>query len=365
MTFHTGYILSYTINGTKNARGIKSAVVIALRRWYRLVLPLAFVAACFSLLPLFATGPTTSLVYDAFYDNVRSHWWAFLLNVRNFYPVLSYGPSAHTWYISADYQMFLAALIVHQVASRRAIVASLAVMSIASCSYTAWQVYGTEYTPVVVHLTETMTTYLNMLTDVYMLPFYHAACYFGGCITFYAVHKYEDRKLSKGVVAVLWAVAFCFGTACVAYRFEWTRGTKHGDLAKVSLAFCDRTIWATALAALTFLCVTGRGGLVGRLLSAAPLAVLSRLSFGVYLIHFLFYFVSHNAARERRYAGVYASFSESASVFVWSCILALALFLACEAPLGRLDKIIWGQPPQKKEKPINGIQDPTQSKEAP
>nr|XP_054920826.1 uncharacterized protein LOC129381753 [Dermacentor andersoni] len=104
------------------------------------------------------------------------------------------------------------------------------------------------------------------------------------------------------------------------------------------------------------------------MLSAAPLAVLSRLSFGVYLIHFLFYFVSNNAARERRYAGVYELFSESASVFVWSCILALALFLACEAPVGRLDKIIWGQPPQKKkEKPINGTQDPThtQSKEAP
>ncbi|KAH7983535.1 hypothetical protein HPB52_012438 [Rhipicephalus sanguineus] len=264
--FLSGYVLSYSISGVKNARGMKAAAVIAIRRWYRLVLPLVFVAACLSLLPLFVTGPTTGLVYEKFYDDVRSYWWAFVFNIRNLYRVLSYGPSAHTWYISADYQMFLASLIVHQLASR---------------------------------------TYLNMLTDVYMLPFYHAACYFGGCITFYAVQKYKNKKLSKGTVALLWAVAVGFGTACIAYRFEWTRGTKHSDLAKVSLALCDRIIWATALAALTFLCVTGRGGVVESMLSAAPLTVISRLSYGVYLIHFLFYFLSNNAERERKYSSVY------------------------------------------------------------
>ncbi|KAH7984409.1 hypothetical protein HPB52_020429 [Rhipicephalus sanguineus] len=112
--FLSGYVLSYSISGVKNARGMKAAAVIAIRRWYRLVLPLVFVAACLSLLPLFVTGPTTGLVYEKFYDDVRSY-----------------------------------------------------------CAY------------------------LNMLTDVYMLPFYHAACYFGGCITFYAVQKYKNKKLSK------------------------------------------------------------------------------------------------------------------------------------------------------------------------
>ncbi|KAH7984411.1 hypothetical protein HPB52_020431 [Rhipicephalus sanguineus] len=109
------------------------------------------------------------------------------------------------------------------------------------------------------------------------------------------------------------------------------------------------------------------------MLSAAPLTVISRLSYGVYLIHFLFYFLSNNAERERKYSSVYNAFSESASVFVWSSMLALTLFLACEAPVGRLDKIIWGQstPKPKEENRINGMQDQeqlpphTQTKEVP
>ncbi|XP_037515604.2 nose resistant to fluoxetine protein 6 [Rhipicephalus sanguineus] len=198
-------------------------------------------------------------------------------------------------------------------------------------------------------LTETFDDYLDMLTDVYMLPTYHAACYFGGCIAFYAVERYKTKKISKVTEAALWAVALGLGATCIFYRFEWTRGTTHGNLAKVSLAFWDRILWATALAALTFLCATGRGGIMQKILSAAPLAVLSRLSFGVYLTHFPFYFLSSNAMRTKRYMGVFNWFMESLSVYVWSCMFALVLFLACEAPLGRLDKVIWGTPQSKKQ----------------
>ncbi|KAL1443785.1 hypothetical protein MTO96_030172, partial [Rhipicephalus appendiculatus] len=62
------------------------------------------------------------------------------------------------------------------------------------------------------------------------------------------------------------------------------------------------------------------------------------------------------------------TFSESASVFLWSCILALVLFLACEAPVGRLDKILWTQSSlKKKEEQVNGRNDlelPTHPSEA-
>lgn len=37
---------------------------------------------------------------------------------------------------------------------------------------------------------------------------------------------------------------------------------------------------------------------------------------------------------------------------MWSCLLALCLFLACEAPLGRLGKLLWGSvttPRQKQD----------------
>ncbi|XP_049520331.1 O-acyltransferase like protein-like [Dermacentor silvarum] len=367
--FLSGYLLFYTLSGVKNGRGIVAVIIIAVRRWYRLVLPLVFVACCFSLLPLFATGPTTSLVYDKFYEDVSNYWWALLFNIRNMYEELTLGINAYTWYISADYQLFLAALLVYQLAGTRAIIGALAVLSIACSSFTAWQMHGSRYSPVIVQLTETYDDYLNMLTNVYMLPTYHAACFFGGCITFYVVEKFKNEKISKAVQVMLWAMVIGLSAACVLYRFEWTRGTRHSELAKVSLAFWDRILWALSLAVFTFLLATRRGGFLQKTLSAAPLAVLSRLSYGIYLVHFPFYFLWKSAVREKLYFSTFNLFSQSVSVFVWSGMLALVMFLACEAPVGRLDKIMWGKSPQKKkEEQINGGHDlelPTHHSEAP
>lgn len=367
--FMSGYLLSYTLHGLKKGRGVLAVIVIIVRRWYRLVLPLVFVACCFSLLPMIATGPTTTLVYDHFYADVTGYWWAFVLNIRNMYEELTHGVSVHTWYISADYQLFLAALLAHQLIRTRAIVTTLAVMCIACCSFTAWQMSGSRYSPVIVQLTETYDDYIKMFTNVYMLPTYHAASFFGGCITFYVVAKFKNEKVSKGVQAMLWAVVISCATACVLYRFEWTRGTKHSELAKVSLAFWDRILWTLSLAAFTFILVSGRGGFVQTMLSATPLAVLSRLSYGIYLIHFPFFLLWKSAVRERLYTNIFNLFSESVPVFVWSCMLALVLFLACEAPVGRLDKILWAKSSlKKKEEQVNEGHDlelPTRHSEAP
>ncbi|XP_077519794.1 nose resistant to fluoxetine protein 6-like [Amblyomma americanum] len=366
--FLSGYLLIYMLHGVKNSRGVKATAVIILRRWYRLLLPLVVVACGFSLLPLLVTGPTTAMVYDKFYNDMQNRWWTFVLKIRNLYRDLTYGVASHTWFISADFQLFLVALLVYQITQRRrVIVAAFSVLSAASCCFTAWQVYGTKYTPILVILTETFGELLDNITDVYMLPTYHAACYFGGCITFYAVEHYKNKKISKGVEAALWGAALGLGTACIFYKYEWTRGTRHGDVAKVLMALGDRVVWASALAALCFLCVTGRGGVVQRALSAAPLAVLSRLSFGVYLIHFPFYFLSNNAMRVKKHLSVFTWFSESVSTFVWSCLLALLLFLAIDAPVSRLDKIIWGtrqKATRSGQAPVAGLEDQERQAEA-
>ncbi|XP_077525581.1 nose resistant to fluoxetine protein 6-like isoform X2 [Haemaphysalis longicornis] len=342
--FLSGYLLSFGLSGAKSSQGrVKTAVVASIRRWYRLMIPVAFVASGFSLLPLFVRGPTTDAAYDKFHRDVSGYWWASLLSVRNYFPELVLSVGVHLWYISADYQLFLAALIVHQLGFRKRVtVGILVALSVACSSFTAWQMWGTRYTPVIVQRTETATDYVNMISDVYVLPTYHAVCYFGGCITFFAVQKYRKENMSKFVKVAMWGAAMGCGAACVLYRFDWTRGVEHSDVANVLLALWDRTIWTIGLSALTFLCATRRGGVVQRLLSCAPLAVLSRLTFGVYLIHYPFFYVWLTAARERTYQNIFNMVSSSVVVFVWSCLLSLCLFLACEAPLGRLDKLLWG-----------------------
>ena len=63
----------------------------------------------------------------------------------------------------------------------------------------------------------------------------------------------------------------------------------------------QRPLWALFLSWLTFACATGRGGLITRFLSWNGFVPLSRLSFGVYLVHLPMYFIEAAVARERIY----------------------------------------------------------------
>ncbi|KAL1445309.1 hypothetical protein MTO96_029253, partial [Rhipicephalus appendiculatus] len=78
---------------------------------------------------------------------------------------------------------------------------------------------------------------------------------------------------------------------------------------------------------------------VGRFLSSSFFAPLSRLSFGIYLIHYPFLVVMLHASRERIHFSHFNQVTLFFGVFIWSCLLAFMAFLACEAPTAALDKL--------------------------
>ncbi|KAG0445736.1 hypothetical protein HPB47_014609, partial [Ixodes persulcatus] len=250
----------------------------------------------------------------------------------------------HVWYLSADFQLFLISVVVIQVFKNKKWWAAcmFAVLSVVSCGISACQVHGNNMPPFLVSVTEEASTLIDTLNDYYILPFYHAVCFFAGCITLLLVEKYREVRVSKLVQASLWCIGLSCGVYDLFMKIDWYRSRDPtSETGKLFFAFSDRIVWSICLAWITFACSTGRGGILNRFLSWDGFVPLSKLSFGVYLIHFPFYLFTYHIARERVFFSHFTLVSQCFSVLVWSCLLSYFMFIACEAPTDHLRKLLF------------------------
>ncbi|XP_077501069.1 ankyrin repeat and BTB/POZ domain-containing protein 1-like isoform X2 [Amblyomma americanum] len=184
----------------------------------------------------------------------------------------------------------------------------------------------------------------------YFYPFYHAVCYFTGCITFFAVASFKRSKMPKVLQATAWCIAVACGMCCIFMKTVWYRTRDPTtEFGKLSAAFFDRILWSIFLAWITLSCATGRGGFLNKFLSWSAFTPLSRLAFGVYIIHLPFIHLCLHISRERIFFSHFSVVSFFFSMLVWSYLLSYLLFIFCEAPTGRLDKLIFDPQRRKTE----------------
>ncbi|KAG0441271.1 hypothetical protein HPB47_015997, partial [Ixodes persulcatus] len=242
---------------------------------------------------------------------IRSQYWALLLQIRNFTKDLHIGMYGHLWYMSTDFQLFVVSVFIIQLFKKVAV--------------------GT-------------------LNEVYPHPSYHGAAFFLGAITQLLLIKYSSVKISKMFQAGMWLITATCGLTAILSMYEWNRGAHPPEWAKLSFAFSERLLWAIWLSWLTFACATGRGSFISHFLSWGAFAPLSRLSFGVYVLHVPYYFIRLCTARERLFFSHLTMVTQCFGALVTSYLLSLVLFVVCEAPTGRLEKLIL-MPSRRPEKP--------------
>ncbi|KAL1446078.1 hypothetical protein MTO96_044693 [Rhipicephalus appendiculatus] len=296
--------------------------------------PVFFLIMCLYLTPLIASGPNAMAYFKRLHYDFRSQWLVVLL--QRMFP--------HLWYLSVDFQFFLVTLPILLLLKNRPkiAVAIFALLSLVGCSVSVWQVAGKDMTPFVVVVTESITTMVKTGYLYYFYPFYHAVCYFSGCITFFLVAWFKERKIPKMFQVIAWLVAIASGLCCVFVKTFWYRtNDPTTELGKLSTAFFDRILWSICLTWITLACATGRGGSLCTFLSWRAFTPLSRLAFGVYIVHLPFVQLSLHMSRERMHFSHFFMVSFFFGVLVWSYIISYFVFIFCEAPTGRLDKLIF------------------------
>ncbi|KAH7957783.1 hypothetical protein HPB52_022665 [Rhipicephalus sanguineus] len=188
------------------------------------------------------------------------------------------------------------------------------------------------------------------MNEYYVRPYYHAICYFSGCITCLLIDDFRNRKISKASQIAGWCISFSCGLCCVFMKLSWYRSqTPPTEAAKLLAAFFDRILWSVFLIWVTLACSTGRGGFVNKLLSWNVFVAPSKLSFGVYLIHMPFIRLSLQASRERLFWSTFNVASMYFSVLAWSYVLAYFTYLVCEAPTTVLDKLAFARITQSRQ----------------
>ncbi|XP_040078318.3 nose resistant to fluoxetine protein 6 [Ixodes scapularis] len=343
--FVSGFLLTYNIRRQKGSR-LYIGVLAIFRRFLRANVVVFFVLMCYHLVPLIASGPNLKPIMEKFYYEFSNQWWRLLIQIRNFSKEQEIGCFGHLWYLSCEFQLFLISLIVLLVLKRstRLTIAAFVALSIGGSTVNAWQVYNTHYGAFLTPLSTSFGTFIDTLNDVYPLPSYHGVCYFTGCITVFLVERFQHSKLSKLVQLSLWCLAATCCLSSLFMKYDWNRGTNPTQQwIKIPLCYTDRFMWSFCLMWSVFAIATGRGGFFGRFLSWQAFIPISRLSFGIYVIHVPFYFTMFNIARERIFYSHFTLIMQCFSVFVASTILSYVTFVSCEVPVGRLEKLVLGR----------------------
>lgn len=341
--FISGFLMVYNIDKLAKTRinRFYIYVVAIIRRHLRTTVPVFFVIMCCYLGPLIASGPNLKPLMERIHHEFSGQWWKILLQVRNAGERDDQGFLGVLWFISADFQLFMVAMPTVLILKRSywSKIAAFGIMGALCSAISVWQLHGTAFPPFMMPFISELKILNDFYRDVYVWPFHHGLCYFAGCIVCLLVQKYRHSKISKLKLFATWCLCLFCGLTCFFIKYDWCRGRNPTDeWIKLVVSVVNGLCCAVFVGWLVFACSTGRGGVASRLLSWKALVPLSRLSFGVYCIHVPAYYYYFALSRERIFYSHFTLVLLSFGVFGLSSILSFVTFLACDAPVGRLEK---------------------------
>ncbi|KAH6934098.1 hypothetical protein HPB50_020036 [Hyalomma asiaticum] len=308
--------------------------------------PLFFVIMCLYPLPHIVTGPNAKGGFQMIFEELADHWWHLALQIRNFYEYNISNLLIHTWFLSVDFQLFLVALPTLLILKGRksALVTAFCALSLLGCAIGTWVVARHELQPMNVFPSANTHLMEKTFNEYYIRPYYHAAAYFSGCMTFLLMGDFRKKKLTKGMQLLGWCVSVGCGLTSVFWKLPWYRSVSPTSVTtSLFVAFFDRILWSVFLVWLTLCFASGRGGYASKFLSWNVFVPLSKLTFGVYIIHMPFIQLMLYASRERVVLSRFNMVTLWFSVLVWNYLLSYLVYIACEAPITKLSNLICGR----------------------
>ena len=314
----------------KGLKVLRDILVAYLHRWLRLTpLMMAVFVIALYIMPSSCNGPLASAYknYEMFRSCDGNSFWKILLYVQSIRSdwVMCVG---WFWYLATDFQLYL--LLPYLALGynySRCLIAACLVGSIMTATGLSMH-----YDPIG-NAIEYSKVYLRMGPFLFGVV---AAC---------LVREASVRKALESS-ALRWAVYAC-STACLVATINVTwyfnkigyeRNIPHALTLATNFVYI--VLWGTGLVGVTTAWSFGHGGWLREFLSSAPLAVLSKLTFGCYLIHpvvLMVWLADSYHVPSFRLQGVYFVFGGAC---VWSFIGALALYLVVEHPAASLIKLL-------------------------
>ncbi|KAG0429389.1 hypothetical protein HPB47_023704 [Ixodes persulcatus] len=151
-------------------------------------------------------------------------------------------------------------------------------------------------------------------------------------------NRYEDIPIQ----GFLWTVSLACMTFMVFCSWPWNNMKLPSRTGSALYSPLHKDAWALSLFWITFACATGRGGIVNGFLSWRAFVVPSRLTYSVYLIHYLVYLARSGVSTVPLQLHEFLQFKDFLGVAVLSYLLGYLLYLIAEAPTANIEKILLG-----------------------
>ncbi|KAI1294868.1 Nose resistant to fluoxetine protein 6 [Halotydeus destructor] len=347
--FLGGVVLVYVaLPMLEKHRGKFNYVTYVVHRWQRLTPALLGVICFIIITPSLGSGPIWKKEMNWQSEGCQKNWWLSLLYLNNWIEPVDEMCGGQTWFIAADFQIYLFAPIIFLAYYRSAklgLAVNLVLLfgGMASSGISAY-FYSAEPTFILDHVID-----LEMLHEYsrigYFPTYHHIAPYCLGTLVGYFILKYRENgpKMPRMVQIVGWIVFPLMSTFVMLCTKGWNNAHDKVDPSQeVSIVYAifQRVTWCMGVAWVTFACATGYGGIVNTILSWKGFIPLSRLSYSIYMVHLIPIFLRVNSLRYTRPWDDFAFMSWAVFNIILGIVGAYLLYILFESPINSLERIL-------------------------
>ncbi|CAB3244320.1 unnamed protein product [Arctia plantaginis] len=346
----SGFLTAYSVLISSPFKPITpfKCLLSIVNRWVRLT-PVAVFALWFTMawFPLLGSGPQWSWLVEREAAECLDRWWYHVLYVHNYLPPGKFC-MGHTWYLAADMQLHIVGvlLMLFLMRYRNGTIPMLMLTAVGSGVAAGLVVYFYELTPIVTAQSpedrRNMFAGSKILSLVY-LPFWmNLPGYIGGMATaFFFHHNLTEGTIklnNSGIFNLLYHSALLLGGVVVFSGTVFLSDMPLPQWASALYASLDRTLVSIFFCIFMLGCFSRCMSMVRNFLEWRCFHILGRLSYCVFLIHFIVLRLTLASNTQLGHASILSMISLLITSSALSYVAAIPLCLLVELPLIQLWK---------------------------
>ncbi|CAH0554822.1 unnamed protein product [Brassicogethes aeneus] len=267
----------------------------------------------------------------------RQYWWSALLYIQNYVNPTSMC-CLHTWYLSLDMQLFLVSPIISFPLVKWPKAGLIAIMCYIFLGFVSPFLVTYILDVPGSMITWSLDTYY---TKYYFQPYTRFGPYVIGMLFGWIIYKHNKHgdfiqfppKYKKSIIFTLWLIILSGLLACTYGGSDIITEKETGIWARTFYNGFNRNAWAILVCLMVTLCVTGYGGPANAFLSMPVFQILSKLSYSIYLVHFLVVLVRYMSKKVTMYFSETNVMYEFCGDFVITLLIAFFLCAIFEYPI--------------------------------
>lgn len=335
----------------EKTKGRMNVPLLFLHRYLRLT-PLLIMTILFSmsLLRFLGSGPLWPNMIETLNTFCERYWWSALLYVQN-YVNTKETCLGHSWYLSVDMQLFwIAPIVVYSIYRYKAKIIPVWILFVLGCvAYTLFVFWKYNYKGFMDQ---------NKMFNTYFQTHMRYSPWLVGIIAGYFFFKTQNQqiRIPKLFNLFAWTCSLAIMGTVIFINYPLIQV----DSKATSIEFglyegLSRVAWAVALCYIIFACSHGYGGPINYFLSHPLWQPLSRLSYSIYIVHFLVIIVTMATIKTSPYFSELGAWNAYLGNYVIIVGVAMIATLAFESPIIVLEKLIFS--PKKKPQKDDCVND--------